>query len=181
MLFFKYFTPLTWKLQEIIWLLDSRYTLIRKRAKKYLQWIIFYFVLTTIFSIADGECTKKNIDYDYQEISGRKTTLAFTYSVLWKEVKNGGDRWDAFLLRPNPDRHYYAHLNGFIVVLLVFGIISIILLKTFHKDNNNNEDKDFKVNKYSFIMIVDFLLTPGIGLWWYWWFYWVEVDQSRCV
>ncbi|CAO3623423.1 unnamed protein product [Mucor hiemalis] len=79
------------------------------------------------------------------EISGRKTTLAFTYSVLWKEVKNGGDRWDAFLLRPNPDRHYYAHLNGFIVVLLVFGIISIILLKTFHKDNNNNEDKDFKV------------------------------------
>lgn len=96
-------------------------------------------------SIADGECTKKSIDYEYQEISHRKTTLAFTYSVMWKEVKNSGNRWDAFLLKPNPDRHYYAHLNGCIVVLLVFGIISIILLKTFHKDTSTNEDKDFKV------------------------------------
>lgn len=78
-------------------------------------------------------------------------------------MKNGGDRWDAFLLKPNPDRHYYAHLNSFIVVLLVFGVISIILLKTIHKDNSNNEDKDFKVNKNSFIMIVG-LLTPSIGL-----------------
>lgn len=56
------------------------------------------------------------------------------------------NRWDAFLLKPNPDRHYYALLNGIIVVFLIFGIVAVILLKTIHKDTNSNEDKDFKVN-----------------------------------
>jgi transmembrane 9 superfamily protein 2/4 len=83
-------------------------------------------------------------------VTGRRTTVAFTYSVQWKEVKGAevGNRWDVFLLKPNPDRHYYGLLNGAIVVILVFGIIAVILLKTLHKDNSNNqEDKDFKVQK----------------------------------
>lgn len=78
-------------------------------------------------------------------MTGRSTTVAFTYSVQWKEVKDAVNAWDPFLLPPNKERHNYALLNGIIVVLLMFGVIAVILLKTIHKDNSNQEDKDFKV------------------------------------
>jgi NADH:ubiquinone oxidoreductase subunit 6 (subunit J) len=111
-------------------------------------------------------------------VTGRRTTVAFTYSVQWKEVKgvDSGSRWDVFLLKPNPERHHYALLNGAIVVLLVFGIIAVILLKTIQKDNSaaNQEDKDFKVtskmqfaympwaNKYIFrFMMMRMILLVG--------------------
>ncbi|KAG2228934.1 hypothetical protein INT48_001509 [Thamnidium elegans] len=96
-------------------------------------------------SISNGECSKKNIDYEFQQVTGRSTTVTFTYSVHWKEVKEDVNAWDPFLLPLNKERHNYALLNSIIVVLLVFSVIAVILLKTIHKDNNNQEDKDFKV------------------------------------
>ncbi|RCI01909.1 hypothetical protein CU098_011477, partial [Rhizopus stolonifer] len=75
-------------------------------------------------SIADGECTKKNVEYAFQEVTIRRATVSFTYSVQWKEVQMlPKSRWDAFLLKPNPDRHYYALLNAMIVVMLVSSLI----------------------------------------------------------
>lgn len=95
--------------------------------------------------IAEGECTKKNVEYEYQQVTGRRTQVSFSYSVQWKQVKEN-TRWDAFLMKPDPDRNYSALLNGVIVVLILFAIIAIILLKTIYKDNSNNgDDKDFKI------------------------------------
>lgn len=95
--------------------------------------------------IAEGECTKKNIEYEYQQVTGRRTSIVFTYSVQWKEIKQfNTNRWDAFLLKPNPDRHYYSLLNGIIVVLLVSGVLIVIFFKTMvHnvKENVSTEDK----------------------------------------
>ncbi|KAL7326661.1 hypothetical protein PS15p_208960 [Mucor circinelloides] len=96
-------------------------------------------------SIAEGECTKKNVEYEYQQVTGRRTQVSFSYSVQWKQVKEN-TRWEAFLMKPNPDRHFSALLNGVIVVMIVFAITAIILLKTVHKDvGSNGEDKDFKI------------------------------------
>lgn len=102
-------------------------------------------VLTSRDSIAEGECTKKNVEYEYQQVTGRRTQVSFSYSVQWKQVKEN-TRWEAFLMKPNPDRHFSALLNGVIVVMIVFAITAIILLKTVHKDvGSNGEDKDFKI------------------------------------
>ncbi|KAG2200538.1 hypothetical protein INT47_012324 [Mucor saturninus] len=95
-------------------------------------------------SIADGECSKKNVEYPYQQVTGKRTTVAFTYSVQWKEVKDKMNRWDAFLLPPNKERHYYTLLNGVIATLMVFGIIAVIILKTVYKDTSQ-DDKDLKL------------------------------------
>lgn len=120
-------------------LLASKYTLIRKLSIPLMLKLLIIF-----YSIADGECSKKNVEYQYQQVTGKRTTVAFTYSVQWKEVKDKVNRWDAFLLTPNKEIHYYTLLNGLIVALLVFGIIVVIILKTIHKDTGQ-EDKDFKV------------------------------------
>lgn len=100
--------------------------------------------MTLLYSIADGECSKKNVEYQYQEVTGKRTTVAFTYSVQWKEVKGKVNRWDAFLLAPNKETHYYTLLNGVVVALLIFAIIVVIIIKTLQKENNQ-DDKDFKV------------------------------------
>ncbi|KAI8635912.1 hypothetical protein BD408DRAFT_438412 [Parasitella parasitica] len=97
-------------------------------------------------SIAEGECSKKNIEYEYQQVTGRRAQVSFTYSVQWKQAKESSTRWEAFLTKPNPDRHFSALVNGVVVTLIVSSIIAIILQKTIHKDNSNSgEDKDFKI------------------------------------
>lgn len=64
--------------------------------------------------------------------------------MQWKEVKDRVNRWDAFLLSPDKEKHNYTLLNGVISTLLVFGIIIVIIVKSVHKDTSQ-EDKDFKV------------------------------------
>ncbi|OBZ83203.1 Transmembrane 9 superfamily member 7, partial [Choanephora cucurbitarum] len=96
-------------------------------------------------SIADGECTKKTVEYENQEITANKLRVTYTYSVQWKKVEAPlNNRWDAFLLRPNPDRHHYALLNGVAIVLCTFVILIIISLKTVQKESTT-DDKDLKV------------------------------------
>jgi transmembrane 9 superfamily protein 2/4 len=84
-------------------------------------------------------------------VTGRRTSVAFTYSVQWKEIKQfNGNRWDAFLLKPNPERHYYSLLNSTIVVLLVAGVLIVIFFKTMvhsTKENATTEDKVREVLK----------------------------------
>lgn len=102
-------------------------------------------LLLIYFRIAEGECTKKNVEYEHQQVTGRRASVSFTYSVQWKEMKQfHPNRWDAFLLKPNPERHYYSLLNGTIVVLLVSGILAIIFFKTMVysvKENTASDDK----------------------------------------
>ncbi|CEI87615.1 hypothetical protein RMCBS344292_02025 [Rhizopus microsporus] len=97
-------------------------------------------------SISEGECTKKNVDYDHQKIVERRSTVSYTYSVRWKQVNNVNNRWDAFLLSPNPERHLYASINSMIVTIISWSMVGFILFKTRHRRSNSNQnDKDIKV------------------------------------
>ncbi|CEP16690.1 hypothetical protein [Parasitella parasitica] len=96
-------------------------------------------------SITEGECLKKSVEYEYQQVTGRRAQVSFTYSVRWKQVKENNLRWEAYLTKPNPDRHFSALVNGIVIVLIVSALIGLILLKTIHKDTSNGgEDKDVK-------------------------------------
>ncbi|KAI8985133.1 hypothetical protein BDB01DRAFT_789023 [Pilobolus umbonatus] len=96
-------------------------------------------------SVAEDECMKQNVDYKYQEVIERRSTITYTYSVKWKEVKGITNKWDPFLLAPDHDRHFYARLNGTIMALLTSLVITIVMLKTMQKDSSGlQEDKDIK-------------------------------------
>ena len=108
--------------------------------------LLFSFIsyFDVLFRIADGECTKKTVEYENQEITANKLRVTYTYSVQWKKVDApSNSRWDAFLLRPNPDRHHYALLNGVAIVLCTLVILLIISLKTVQKESTT-DDKDLK-------------------------------------
>ncbi|KAG1465147.1 hypothetical protein G6F56_004941 [Rhizopus delemar] len=97
-------------------------------------------------SIAEGECTKKKVDYQHQKVLERRFTVSLTYSVKWKEVNNISSRWDKFLLLPNPERHQYALINNVIVTSLLLTIALIILCKARRQRTSpNQDDKDIKV------------------------------------
>ncbi|KAI8360777.1 hypothetical protein BD560DRAFT_473982 [Blakeslea trispora] len=108
-------------------------------------------------SFVDGECTKKTVEYENQEITANKLKATYTYSVQWKQVNAPlGSRWDAFLLKPNLERHQLALLNGVVIVLCIFIMLVIISLKTTQKENSNsNEDKDLKDISIDFEQVYD--------------------------
>ncbi len=73
--------------------------------------------------------------------------MSFTYSVKWKQANNIRNRWDTYLLPPNPERYKYASLNSIIVATLLSTTIGLILYKTsHHRTSPNQDDKDIKVN-----------------------------------
>ncbi|KAI9258103.1 Endomembrane protein 70-domain-containing protein [Phascolomyces articulosus] len=98
-------------------------------------------------SVANGQCTRTSIDYTMQEVTERRKSVTFTYSIKWKEMKQltPQGRWDMYLMEPNPDTHLYAMINSFITVLVLLGVVSIILVKTLRKDQPVHEDSDYRI------------------------------------
>lgn len=121
------------------------------------------------YRIAEGECAKKNIDYEYQEITGRRTQVSYTYSVQWKEIVQPQPTklWDTYLLKPNAERHEQSIKNGLVIVSLEFFIIVFILFKTRNSGGDDDAD-DFigwkLVNRDVFRRpVYGGLLTPIMG------------------
>ncbi|KAI8136664.1 hypothetical protein BJV82DRAFT_638652 [Fennellomyces sp. T-0311] len=98
-------------------------------------------------SVANGQCTRTSIDYTMQEVTERRKSVTFTYSIKWKEVAHltPQNRWNMYLIAPNPDTHFYAMINSTVTVLLLLGVVAIILLKTLRKDEAVHEDSDYRI------------------------------------
>lgn len=138
-LLYKYSMILT--MQEDVALWGLKFIQIRKDRPSF--WVLLG---SFVFSISEGECTKKSVDYDHQKIVERRSTVSYTYSVRWKQVNNVNNRWDTFLLSPNPERHLYASINSMIVTIISWSMVGFILFKTRHRRSNSNQnDKDIKV------------------------------------
>ncbi|KAI7900122.1 Endomembrane protein 70-domain-containing protein [Cokeromyces recurvatus] len=87
-------------------------------------------------SIAEGDCMKNSVDYEHQEVTGRRGQVIFTYSVKWKQVKNA-KRWQNYII-PHPVG--YSFWNGLTVDSVLCIIIGFILFKTMPNNNSNSED-----------------------------------------
>ncbi|KAI9485337.1 MAG: hypothetical protein EXX96DRAFT_5403 [Benjaminiella poitrasii] len=93
-------------------------------------------------SIAEDECMKKSVDYEYQEVTGRRSQVTFTYSVKWKQVQDTEKRWQSFVV---PHQAVdYSVLNGVIVDGLLFVVISVILFKTMSSSSSSSHSDDIK-------------------------------------
>ncbi|KAI9308707.1 hypothetical protein BJ944DRAFT_259744 [Cunninghamella echinulata] len=93
-------------------------------------------------SVKSDECQPKTIDHEMQQVTDRRTSLAFTYSVKWKQTTPLTLQypWDVFLIPPNKDITFIASINMLIMTVLLTLVIGVILLKTVKKDITISHD-----------------------------------------
>ncbi|KAH8555190.1 transmembrane 9 superfamily member 4-like [Umbelopsis sp. PMI_123] len=109
-------------------------------------------------SFRGDECQPSTIDYDRQEVSERRTTIRYSYSVTWELNKqiSWEQRWEMYLLASDNSLHWYAIINSMVIVLFMSAILAVILMKAARKDvtdddklySNNDEALSWKlINK----------------------------------
>lgn len=87
------------------------------------------------------------------EVTGKETTIPWTYSVFWKEEKkiSWANRWDLYLLSSDPQIHWYSIVNSLIIVLFLTAMVAIIMLRTLNKDIALYNEEDLKVRYFELI------------------------------
>lgn len=93
------------------------------------------------------ECEPSTIDFERQEVSERRSSVRYRYSVNW-QLNTGiswEQRWDMYLLASDNSLHWYAIINSLVIVLFMTAITAVILMKTIRKDTKD-DDKLFSSN-----------------------------------
>lgn len=70
-----------------------------------------------------------------QEVGGSPTTLYFTYSVHWVSSEvSWASRWDIYLGMTDVQIHWFSIFNSLVVVIFLFGILTMIMVRTLRRD-----------------------------------------------
>jgi transmembrane 9 superfamily protein 2/4 len=87
------------------------------------------------------ECEPSTIDFERQEVSERRTTVRYRYSVTWQlnSAISWEQRWDMYLLASDNSLHWYAIINSLVIVLFMTAITAVILMKTIRKDTVDDD------------------------------------------
>ncbi|CAO3658444.1 unnamed protein product [Umbelopsis vinacea] len=98
-------------------------------------------------SFRGDECEPSTVDFDRQEVSERRTTIRYSYSVTWQLNKKTSweQRWEMYLLASDNSLHWYAIINSLVIVVFMSAIIAVIMLKAVRKDTVD-DDKPFSSN-----------------------------------
>jgi hypothetical protein len=87
------------------------------------------------------ECEPSTIDFERQEVSERRSSVRYRYSVNW-QLNTGiswEQRWDMYLLASDNSLHWYAIINSLVIVLFMTAITAVILMKTIRKDTKDDD------------------------------------------
>lgn len=92
-------------------------------------------------SFRGDECEPSTVDFDRQEVSERRTTIRYSYSVTWQLNKKTSweQRWEMYLLASDNSLHWYAIINSLVIVVFMSAIIAVIMLKTVRKDTVDDD------------------------------------------
>ncbi|EFO25063.2 transmembrane 9 superfamily protein member 4 [Loa loa] len=96
------------------------------------------------FASDSSECTVT--DGKNQEVGEGINNIIWTYSVTWeKSDVPWASRWDAYLSMKDVHIHWFSIVNSIIVILCLFGFLSVIIVRTVRKDiakYNKSEELD---------------------------------------
>ncbi|CAO3594751.1 unnamed protein product [Absidia cylindrospora] len=94
-------------------------------------------------SIKSGDCQRETIDHEMQQVTERRTSVTFTYSVKWKRMQTlpHSSPWNRFLIPPNSDTYFVASINMAIMTLLLSLVVCVIMVKTLKKDVSVSHDE----------------------------------------
>ncbi len=94
------------------------------------------FLIVVCFSLNSDKCDRNAEPLMFQSTI-KDIEIPFTYSI--KYVKNNDIRWASrwdYILKSLPQTRiqWFSILNSLVIVLFLFGMVALILLRTFHKD-----------------------------------------------
>ncbi len=94
------------------------------------------FLIIVCFSLNSDKCDRNAEPLMFQSTI-KDIEIPFTYSI--KYVKNNDIRWASrwdYILKSLPQTRiqWFSILNSLVIVLFLFGMVALILLRTFHKD-----------------------------------------------
>uniref|UniRef100_A0A158Q7Z2 Transmembrane 9 superfamily member n=1 Tax=Elaeophora elaphi TaxID=1147741 RepID=A0A158Q7Z2_9BILA len=85
------------------------------------------------FSSDSSECAIA--DGKNQEVGKGVNNIIWTYSVTWEESNvPWASRWDAYLSMKDVQIHWFSIVNSIIVILCLFGFLSVIIVRTVRRD-----------------------------------------------
>ncbi|MCP9260558.1 Transmembrane 9 superfamily member 4 [Dirofilaria immitis] len=96
------------------------------------------------FAPDSPECTVT--DGRNQQVEKGINNIIWTYSVTWEESNvPWASRWDAYLSMRDVQIHWFSIVNSIIVILCLFGFLSVIIVRTVRRDiakYNKGEELD---------------------------------------
>lgn len=120
----------------------------------------------------DGEDCPEEIDHPMQELSMENPIVRYTYSVLWKEVCQvtllvltryirdidhssflrqqtdqitWSNRWDMYMTTTDPQIHWFAIINSFIILIFMTAMVAVIIMRTLNRDIAMYNEEDIEV------------------------------------
>lgn len=95
-------------------------------------------------SFRGDECEPATVDFERQEVSERRTTIRYSYSVTWQLTKqiSWEQRWEMYLLASDNSLHWYAIMNSLVIVVFMTAILAVIMLKAVRKDSVDDDKVD---------------------------------------
>ncbi|KAI8140288.1 GI18231 [Fennellomyces sp. T-0311] len=91
-------------------------------------------------------CEKHEKDDPMKEVGAGKTSITYTYSVIWKEATDltWATRWERYLQIFESRIHWYSISNSLVITMFLTGMVAMIILRTLKRDitsyNTNEED-----------------------------------------
>ncbi|VDK67446.1 unnamed protein product [Onchocerca ochengi] len=96
------------------------------------------------FASNSPECTIT--DGKNQQVEKGINNIIWTYSVTWEESSvPWASRWDTYLSMRDVQIHWFSIVNSIIVILCLFGFLSVIIVRTVRRDiakYNKGEELD---------------------------------------
>ncbi|CDH50774.1 transmembrane 9 superfamily protein member 4 [Lichtheimia corymbifera JMRC:FSU:9682] len=98
-------------------------------------------------SYADPSSCDKAAAAPMKQIGTGKTSITYTYSVIWKEATDitWATRWDRYLQIFESHIHWYSISNSLVITMFLTGIVAMIMLRTLRRDissYNSSTDED---------------------------------------
>ncbi|KAI9489321.1 hypothetical protein BDB00DRAFT_843884 [Zychaea mexicana] len=99
-------------------------------------------------SYADaGSCEKQEANVPMKQVGAGKTSITYTYSVIWKESTDitWATRWDRYLQIFESRIHWYSISNSLVITMFLTGMVAMIILRTLKRDitsYNTTEEED---------------------------------------
>ncbi|SJX62239.1 related to endosomal protein EMP70 precursor [Sporisorium reilianum f. sp. reilianum] len=85
--------------------------------------------------VSDGQAANCNAADPVQLSNTTSTTVAYTYSIRWKESKTPwATRWDAYLKVFDPRIHWLALINSVVIVSFLCMMVGIIVARSISRD-----------------------------------------------
>ncbi|KAI9311158.1 transmembrane 9 superfamily member 4-like [Dichotomocladium elegans] len=96
-------------------------------------------------SYADPKSCEKE-DQPMKEVGAGKTSITYTYSVIWKETKSisWALRWERYLKIVEPRIHWFSISNSLVITLFLTSMTGMIMVRTLKRDiraYNTDEDE----------------------------------------